>query len=354
MSKHEEGKINWDEIVARGFKQTRTDAMFLCRFTDGRWIPDGSGSEADGVVAYGTIELEPSATVLNYGQGIFEGMKAFRLRDGRVAVFRPDLNVKRCQRGASRFLMPPVPEDLFLDAIEKTVRRNEKWVPPHQLGALYLRPMVFGSGGGLGVGPSSQYIFCVWASPVGDYFRKNGTNKGVSLMVQRKYHRAVSGGCGDVKAIGNYAMCFQAQAEAKELGFSDVLFLDETNQRIEEAGASNFFAIRGKKLLTPPVSKETILDGCTRRSIMEIAHSLELQVVEDLLYADLPQCDEAFCCGTGAGLSPVSRIHDHENQDKGRIELSVPGPITQQLTQRLREIQWGLGDTIHPWMHVVL
>mmetsp|Transcript_10777 Transcript_10777/g.21617 ORF Transcript_10777/g.21617 Transcript_10777/m.21617 type:complete len:351 (-) Transcript_10777:68-1120(-) len=339
-------EINWDAVLAKGFHLTKTDSMFLSRWLNGAWV-------SEGVLPYGALQLEPSATVLNYGQGIFEGIKAFRLKDGQVGVFRPDFNSRRCQRGAERFLMPSVPKDLFLQGVEDTIRNNWRWIPPHGRGALYLRPVLFGSGPGLGVGPSSEYIFCIYASPVGAYFSLHGDSKGCALLVQRKYHRAVSGGSGGVKAIGNYASCFAAQAVVKKRGYNEILYLDETNQLVEEAGASNFFAVQGNTLFTPSVSRETILDGCTRDSLIALAQSLGYHVVEELPFSLVQDCSEAFCCGTGAGLTPVGRVDDSDNPGTPGPTLLCPGPVTLALSSQLHAIQWGLTDRLHPWVHLV-
>ena len=178
------------------------------------------------VPGHTTISLHPAATILNYGQGIFEGLKAFRRADGTVALFRPDANAQRFSEGAKRLLMPPIPTSTFVTACDEVVRANARWIPPHSQGALYLRPLLFGSGPDLGVKASQEYTFCIFCSPVGDYFKKHGGGKPIRLQATTKYSRAAPRGAGAVKAGGNYAPCFLAQKEVRSRGYAEALFLD--------------------------------------------------------------------------------------------------------------------------------
>jgi len=235
--------VDWDSL---GFGLTKVDYMFLSRTVKGTPFSKGE------LVPYGPLSLEPAATVLNYGQGLFEGIKAFRTAKDRIVVFRPIENSRRMNKGASKFLMPSIQEDLFLRGIDELVQSNSQWVPPLDRGALYLRPVLFGSGAALGVAPSHEYTLCIWASRVGASF-KGGKVTPIALLASTSTHRASPKGSGDVKAIGNYAACFLSQKAAKDSGFAEVLFLDAKEEKyVEEAGASNFFCVlKDRTIVTP-------------------------------------------------------------------------------------------------------
>jgi len=350
------------------------------------------------------ISLSPAATCLNYGQALFEGIKAFRRSDGTtIGIFRPEMNAKRMQDGASRFLLPPVPTDIFLKALAATIRANAEWVPPYGRGALYVRPILLGTGAGLGVGPSSEATFCIYASPVGNYFK--GALKCIRLLAVKGFSRAApNGGVGSIKASGNYAPAFLAQRWVRQVkGYDEVLCLDaSTNEAVEEAGASNIFAYyrHNNTLVTPCTSPSTILPGVTRSSIIEIAAAEYGCTIEErprFLLKDIAMADEAFCVGTGASVTPigsisVSNINDDDDDDDGnknrngdddgerstikeaqsderRIESppttktivfgdgTTPGPMTQRLYETLLAIQTGtdeeLNERYKDWIYVV-
>jgi branched-chain amino acid aminotransferase len=340
---------------------------------------------------FGAIPLPPSATVLNYGQGLFEGLKAFRRADGTIVVFRPDKNAARCRSGCARLLIPPVPDAIFIEAVAGVVAANARFVPPTGVGALYLRPLVFGSGAKLGVAASDEFTFCVWASPVGNYFKtkKNSTSTSggssdnnddkmldgvtpITLLASRSYSRSAPGSVGGVKAIGNYAPCFKGQKEAKDAGFNDALFLDaKTGEYVEEAGASNFFAFfpdakgGGGTLVTPPLDALTILPGATRDSIITLVKN-ELSAknirVEErpLKLSELRGCKEAFCCGTGASITPVGTVvfqNANQKEEVFQFGEGKAGDITNALYKMLYQIQWGtdskLAKKYEDWIMVV-
>jgi Branched-chain amino acid aminotransferase/4-amino-4-deoxychorismate lyase len=186
--------VDWDSLT---FSLTKTDFMYVAKCDlGGVWQPGE-------ILPYGNLEIDPAAGVLNYGQGIFEGMKAHRSVQDRIVLFRPEENARRFQRGADRLGMPPVPESVFLDAVEQIVQTNHKWIPPTGKGALYLRPVLWGTGPIMGVAPAPSYTFCVFCTPVGPYFK--GGLSCINLMISEEFHRAAPGGSGGVKAIGNYA-----------------------------------------------------------------------------------------------------------------------------------------------------
>lgn len=297
------------------------------------------------VEPYGPLQLEPAASILNYGQGIFEGIKAYRTSKGRIVVFRPMKNAQRMVEGARRFLMPAVPTQLFLDAVQMAVRENADWVPPVGQGALYLRPILFGSGADLGVKPSSEYSFIVYVSPVGKYFAG-----GARLQLCVDHHRAAIHGVGHVKCVGNYAQCFSAQREAKADGFSDVLYLDHTATYVDEAAASNFFCITPDRVIHTP-QLGTILPGVTRDSVVQLVRRLgkndiRLQVGR-VSTETVFNSTEAFLTGTGAGITPVEHISSAEQG----IDFETPGPVTQLVTDMLTDIQLENVPDSMKWLH---
>lgn len=244
-------------------------------------------------------------------------------------------------------MMPNIPEEVFIDAIDQTVKANSHYIPPTGRGALYLRPLLFGSGAQLGVAPSSDYIFCVFASPVGNYFK--GGLKCIDLLVTEA-HRAAPRGSGGIKAIGNYAPAFKAQKSAKEDGFAEVLFLDARSDKyIEEAGASNVF-VYGKDdvLYTPELG--SILPGVTRKSVIELAEEKGIKVKETKVSIDLVmEAKELFCTGTGASISPVGSVT--YNGKKRTFNNGEVGAISKSIYNTLSDIQFERIPDKHGWIH---
>ena len=358
--------IDWSSF-SFGLNGVETDFMWLDTVSS-----DGSSffafqSTEDRIVPMGKLRISPVATVLNYGQGLFEGLKAVRRKDGTISIFRPELNAQRMDDGARRFFLPPVPLQVFLAAIDAVVRANAKWVPPFQRGAFYLRPLLMGTGAALGVKPSIEATFCIYGSPVGNYFK--GDLKAIQLQAVKGFSRAAPGGSGAVKAIGNYAPAFSAQYSVKQNGFDEVLCLDAlTGEAVEEAGASNFFAVFDNgTIVTPGLDTETILPGVTRRSIIEIAESdLGYRIVQGrLTLSDLATATEAFCCGTGACITPVGCISvldrqtDGSDKESSRIVFAdgETGATTRKLYTMLTDIQNGndsvLSEKYKNWIHIV-
>lgn len=334
-------EIDWDSLT---FSLTPTDTMYLTETTaNDPWMP---GS----LRPYGAIPMSPAAGVLNYGQGLFEGMKAYRTSKGRVVFFRPEENARRMQRGADRLKMPPVPESVFVDAVEQCVQANLKWLPPTGKGAMYVRPLLMGSGPILGVAPAPSYTFLVYVTPVGPYFKGGVT--AIDLLISEEYHRAAPGGSGGVKAIGNYAPGMMPSKKAKAAGFAEVIYLDaETHSYVEEVGAANFFCVKDRVLYTPELTG-TILPGITRNSIIELARHNGIEVVETKVEATFAMAaDEAFCCGTAAVISPIGSIT--KGDTKATYGDGSPGPITQQLYNQLVGIQNEEQEDIFGWLHEV-
>lgn len=333
--------IDWDKLT---FSLTPTDTMYVAETTgDEPWMPGD-------LRPYGNISISPAAGVLNYGQGLFEGMKAYRTAKNRVVFFRPDENARRMQRGADRLKMPPVPESIFIDAVEQVVQANIDWLPPMGRGAMYVRPLLMGSGPVLGVAPAPSYSFMIYVTPVGPYFK--GGMRAIELLISDEFHRAAPGGSGGVKAIGNYAPGMMPSKMAKAQGYAEVIYLDaRTSTYIEEVGAANFFCIKDKVLYTPELTG-TILPGITRDSIIALARHMGYKVVEEKVSAEFAMsADEAFCCGTAAVISPIGSI-THGNT-KVTYGDGTPGEITTTLYDKLTGIQNETEEDIFGWLHEV-
>ena len=333
--------VDWDSLT---FSLTKTDFMYVAKCDlGGVWQPGE-------ILPYGNLEIDPAAGVLNYGQGIFEGMKAHRSVQDRIVLFRPEENARRFQRGADRLGMPPVPESVFLDAVEQIVQTNHKWIPPTGKGALYLRPVLWGTGPIMGGAPAPSYTFCVFCTPVGPYFK--GGLSCINLMISEEFHRAAPGGSGGVKAIGNYAPGMMPSKNVKEKGYAEVIYLDAVEHKyIEEVGAANFFCVKDKVLYTPELTG-TILPGITRASIIDLARHRGYEVHEAKVSAEFAMdADEAFCCGTAAVISPIGSITQGESV-KVYMDREI-GPITRELYNALVEIQTESSQDEFGWMHPV-
>ncbi len=333
--------IDWDALT---FSFTPTDVMYTatCKLGE-EWEPGA-------LEPYGDITISPAAGVLNYGQGLFEGMKAQRSVNGGIVLFRPERNAARLQDGARRLGMPPVPEEMFLDAIEQTVAANARWVPPTGKGALYIRPVLWGSGAILGVAPSPEYTFMVYVCPVGPYFK--GGMHPIALMVSEDYHRAAPGGSGSVKAIGNYAPGMMPSKNAKKEGFAEVIYLDAVHHRyVEEVGAANFFCVKDGVIHTPELT-DTILPGITRASIIDLARHFGYEVIEEKVDIDFVlEADECFCAGTAAVISPIGTICQGEVCTMYcNNEL---GPVTKELYDALTGIQTQAAPDEFGWVRAV-
>ncbi|RLN39890.1 hypothetical protein C2845_PM01G08160 [Panicum miliaceum] len=372
------GEIDWDNL---GFGLTPTDYMYVMRSS-----PEDLGAFPRGELCrYGNIELSPSSGVLNYAQGLFEGMKAYR-RPGRAGytLFRPEENARRMQHGAERMCMPAPSVDQFVSAVKETVVANRRWVPPQGKGALYLRPLLMGSGPILGLAPAPEYTFLIYAAPVGNYFKEGLAP--INLVVDDEFHRAMPGGTGGVKTIANYAPVLKAQMNAKSKGFTDVLYLDAVHKRyLEEVSSCNVFVVKGGVVATP-ATRGTILPGITRKSVVELArdrgykvtaslnlslvpfvhraHNFQQQLtvpyrttlissglaeqVEERLVSidDLIDADEVFCTGTAVVVAPVSTVTYQGRRHEFR---TGPDTVAQELYTTLTSIQMGLAEDNKGW-----
>ena len=246
--------------------------------------------------------------------------------------------------------MPPVPESIFIDAVEQCVQANIQWLPPTGKGAMYVRPLLMGSGPILGVAPAPTYTFLVYVTPVGPYFK--GGVSAIDLLISEEYHRAAPGGSGGVKAIGNYAPGMMPSKKAKAAGYAEVIYLDaETHSFIEEVGAANFFCVKENILYTPELTG-TILPGITRQSIIQLARHNGFEVIETKVSAEFAMdADEAFCCGTAAVISPIGSIT--KGDQKATYGDGTPGPVTETLYNHLVGIQNETEEDIFGWLHEI-
>ncbi|GKU98763.1 hypothetical protein SLEP1_g11716 [Rubroshorea leprosula] len=329
--------IDWDNL---GFAFLPTDYMYIMKCPRG-----GSFSEGE-LQRFGNIEMSPSAGVLNYGQGLFEGLKAYKKEDGCILLFRPEENAMRMRSGAERMCMPSPTVEQFVEAVKKTVLANKRWVPPPGKGSLYIRPLLMGSGAVLGLAPAPEYTFLIYVSPVGNYFKEGVAP--INLIVEHELHRATPGGTGGVKTIGNYAAVLKAQSAAKAKGYSDVLYLDCVHKKyLEEVSSCNIFIVKDKVISTPAI-KGTILPGITRKSIIDVARSEGFQVEERLVTVDeLLDADEVFCTGTAVVISPVGSI-TYMGRRVSYVEDGF-GTVAQQLYSVLTSLQMGLIEDKMNW-----
>jgi branched-chain amino acid aminotransferase len=338
------------KLTDPGFGRVFTDHMAIIRYSlDKGWHSARVESRAN-------FPLDPASAVLHYAQEIFEGLKAYKRPDGGVNLFRPDANARRFLNSAERMAMAPLPEPVFIEAVEQLVRMDRAWVPGGE-GSLYLRPFMIASETFLGVKPSAEYIFAVIASPVGSYFK--GGPAPVSIWVSETYTRAAIGGTGAVKCGGNYAASLRAQSEAIDHGCDQVVFLDAVERRyVEELGGMNvFFVFDDDSLSTPPLG--TILPGITRDSIITLARDAGKTVREEPYTIDRWRADaasgklkEAFACGTAAVISPIGKVCAASGDFT--INGGTAGPVAMGLRKQLIDIQYGRAADPHNWIRKVI
>ncbi|GIM27410.1 branched-chain-amino-acid aminotransferase [Clostridium polyendosporum] len=322
--------IDWSNL---GFSYIKTDFRYVSRWKDGSW-------DEGQLVEDNQLTISEASTALHYGQQCFEGLKAYRTKDGKIQLFRPDQNSKRINNSCRRILMPEIPEEKFIDACIKVVKANEHYVPPYGTGAtLYIRPFVIGVGDNIGVKTAPEFIFCVFCIPVGPYFK--GGLAPVNFIVS-EYDRAAPYGTGGAKVGGNYAASLYPHEVAAKKGFADCIYLDPaTHTKIEEVGAANFFGItKDNKFITP--QSPSILPSITKYSLLYIAKEyLGMETEEgDVLIDNLDRFTEAGACGTAAVITPIGGIEYKGNLHVFHSETEV-GPITKKLYDTLYGIQFG-------------
>ena len=335
-------------LVDPGFGRVFTDHMVTIRYSDEKGWHDAK------VGPRGPLTLDPATAVLHYAQEIFEGLKAYRLADGGMALFRPEQNARRFQRSAKRLAMPELPEEMFLQACKQLVEVDKDWFPPVDGGSIYLRPFMIASEVFLGVKPSAEYLFMVIASAAGNYFKSGAP--AISIWVSEQYTRAAPGGTGAAKCGGNYAASLIAQSEAIKQGCDQVVFLDAAEHRwVEELGGMNlFFLFDDGSIITPPADG-TILEGITRDSVLTLARAQGLNVREERYAIDQWRADaesgrlvETFACGTAAVITPVGKVRSA----KGDFTIGAggAGQMTQQIRSKLVDIQRGIVADAHGWV----
>lgn len=337
--------LNWAEL---GFSYQPTEYRFRAIHKDGQW------SEGE-LITSDMISVHEGAPALHYAQQCFEGLKAQTAPDGRVLLFRPQLNAERMRQAAGRLLMPIVPEELFIRGIEQAVRANYAWIPPHGSGAsLYIRPMLIGVGQNLGLKTAKEFEFRVFVSPVGPYYKSAGLAV-ISLAVS-DLDRAAPSGTGNFKIGANYAGGLLATRLAQELGANEALFLDAREHRyIDEAGSANIVvAMKGGRFVTP--ASNAVLPSVTRRSIMTLAEqdmglTIEHRAID--LRVEIGEFEEVAACGTAAVISPVGRIFVDGQWHRFYGNGELAGPVMQKLYQLLVGIQRGELADKYGWTHSV-
>ena len=338
-----ETNLDWSNL---SFGYMKTHYNVRCTFKDGKW---GEIEVTDSE----RVDLHMAATCLHYGQEIFEGLKAFRGKDGKIRIFRLEENAKRIQRSAEGILMEPLPVEKFREMVEKVVRLNEDFIPPYGSGSsLYIRPLELGMSAQVGVKPATEYLFLIFVTPVGPYFKEGF--KPTKVAIYRQFDRAAPCGTGRWKVGGNYAASLTAGALAKEGGYSAVLYLDPKEKKyIDECGPANFFAVKGDTYITP--KSGSILPSITNMSLQQIAKDLGMKVeCRPILLEELAEMDEAAECGTAAVAAPISQVDDI---DEGKTYVMSkdgnPGPWTTKLYNHLRAIQLGDEADTHNWVTVL-
>ncbi len=333
--------IDWANLP---FSYSKTDYNVRTYFRDGKWgAMEISSSEY--------VPMHIAATSLHYGQEAFEGLKAYRGKDGKVRIFRWQENAKRMRRSAYGIMLAEVTDEIFYHSIVKAIELNAGYIPPYGTGAtLYVRPLLVGSGARVGVKPADEYMFMVFVTPVGAYFKEGF--KPVAVQVVRDIDRAAPLGTGKFKVGGNYAAGMRASERAHDEGFASVLFLDALEKRyIDEAGPANFFGIKGNTYITP--QSDSILPSITNMSLEQIAKDLGLKVERRrVLFEELPTFEEVGACGTAAIISPIKKIVDKSTGETITYGEEA-GPVSTKLYHQLRGIQEGTVEDIHGWNTII-
>ncbi len=332
--------IDWSNL---GFSYIKTDLRFISVWKDGKW-------DSGKLVEDNMITISEASAALHYGQQCFEGLKAYRTKDGNIQLFRPDANGNRMASTCRRLLMPEFPVEKFIDAVKQVVKANEHFVPPYGTGGtLYIRPYMIGVGHNIGVKPAPEYLFGIFCLPVGPYFKGGLTP--VNFIVS-DYDRAAPNGTGGVKVGGNYAASLLPHEEAAKVGFADCIYLDPaTHTKIEEVGAANFFGITKDDIFVTPNSN-SILPSITKYSLMHIAKEYMGLTVEerDVLISNLHEFKEAGACGTAAVITPIGGISYNNKLHVFYSEKEV-GPVTTKLYNTLMGIQFGDIKAPEGWIY---
>ncbi|WP_067031907.1 branched-chain amino acid aminotransferase [Allomuricauda sp. CP2A] len=346
IEKAKTSKIKDVDFDNLSFGSIYTDHMLVCNYKNGQW-------EAPKVVPYQPITLDPSSKIFHYGQSIFEGMKAYKDENGSVWLFRPLENFKRLNKSAKRMAMPELPESHFMDGLTTLLQVDNEWIPQSAGSSLYIRPFMFASGNGFHASPADEYKFIIACAPSGSYFSGK-----VKVLIEKQYSRAANGGVGFAKTGGNYAGQFYPTRLAAEKGYQQVIWTDDNNHEfIEEAGAMNVFVRINDTLLTAPTN-DRILDGITRKSILDIAKDegikteiRKISVKEVVEAAKNGSLKEMFGAGTAAVVSPISAF-GYEGVDYDLPELT--DSYASLLKKRITDIQYNRAEDKFGWRHEIV
>ena len=335
--------IDWSNLP---FGYMKTDYNVRCHFTDGKWsVPSLETSEY--------LNIHMAATCLHYGQEAFEGLKAFRGKDGKIRIFRMRENALRLQSSCRGIMMAELPVALFEEMVLLVVKKNERFVPPYESGAsLYIRPLLIGTSPQVGVKPAKEFSFLIFVTPVGPYFKEGF--KPTPMVIMREYDRAAPLGTGTYKVGGNYAASLKSGELAHEMGYSAVLYLDAKEKKyIDECGPANFFGIKNNTYVTP--KSTSILPSITNKSLMQLAEEMGLTVERrPVPVEELATFEEAGACGTAAVISPISRIDDLIEQKSYEFSKDgKAGPVSEKLYHKLRAIQYGDEPDKYGWVTLV-
>lgn len=337
----EKSKIASVDFSNLPFGSVYSDHMLVCDFKNGAW-------QTPAIMPFSPISLDPSAKIFHYGQSIFEGMKAYKDASGKMLLFRPLENWKRFNKSAARLMIPQIPEDIFMDGLKALLKIDSDWIPTAEGSSLYVRPYMFATGNGFHASPADAYKFIIATAPSGAYFAGK-----VKVLIEEKYARAANGGVGFAKAGGNYAAQFYPTQLAIEKGYNQVIWTDDnSHQFIEEAGAMNIFVRINDTLITSPTS-DRILDGITRKSLLQIAEDAgiktevrKISVGEVVEAAKNGNLKEMFGAGTAAVISPIAEFGYQEND----YELPVlENSFAAQLKKKITDIQTNKAEDPYGW-----
>ncbi len=337
-------KLQELDLSTLGFSYTQTPYNVRVHYDGNKWGEIEVSQDTD-------VKMHIASTALHYGQQVFEGLKVSKGVDGKIRLFRVEDNARRMQDSAAYLEMVAPSAELFVEAVRKVVELNADYVPDYGSdGTLYVRPVLFGVGATVGIRPSLEYMLVIFVTPVGRYFRNDAV--GIDTLVDRKHDRSGAYGTGHIKAGGNYASSLKSGAEAHAKGYHSVIYLDPIEHRyIDECGAANFFAIQGKKYITPVST--SILPSITNLTLQQIAEDMGYEVERRRIdfVEEIESFDEVGACGTAAVIAPILSIYDPES-DKS-YKFDGPGPVATELLRRYRAIQLGEEADNHNWNLVV-
>ena len=342
-----ESRVNELDSSNLQFGKQYSDHMLICDFEDGAW-------QEPSIVPYGDITMSPATTFIHYGQSLFEGIKAYRRKNGEVAIFRPRDNWARFNVSARRMAMAEVPEELFMEGMRKLIEIDKEWVPDSEGSSLYIRPFMFGTDAFIGVKPADTFRFMIITSPAGAYY-----SKPTRIYVQNKFVRAFPGGIGFTKAAGNYGACMLPMLETKKLGYDQILWTDGyTHKNVQEIGTMNVFFVFGNTVVTPDLSEGTILAGVTRDSVIRLLREKGMTVEERAISIEEietnyrnGQLKEAFGAGTAAVIAPISELF--YNGETLMLPPVETWDVSNFIKKELADIRYGNIPDTHSWMYNV-